>query len=153
MTGLLDLIPEDGVALAAPAADWRELTEIVGRLLADAGVAEPAYTDAMIRNVEKNGPYLVIAPGLALLHARPEEGARAPGLVLVTPEHPVEFGHTTNDPVRVALGLTAVDATGHLGLLSAIGSTFTHPDAVDRIAAADTVDDLRTVIAQLTEEN
>lgn len=153
MTDLLDLIPDDGVVLAAPASDWRELTEIVGGLLTDAGAAEPAYTDAMIRNVEQNGAYLVIAPGLALLHARPEEGARGPGLVLVTPATPVEFGHSTNDPVRVALGLTAVDATGHLDLLSAIGSTFTHRDAVDRIAAATTVDDLRDVIAHLTEEN
>ncbi len=153
MTDLLDLIPEDGVRLAASVSDWRELTEIVGGLLADAGVAERSYTDAMIRNVEENGPYLVIAPGLALLHARPEDGARGPGLVLVTPETPVEFGHTTNDPVRVALGLTAVDATGHLDLLVAIGSTFTHPDAVDRIAAAHTVDELRAVVAQLTEEN
>ncbi|MBM9465247.1 PTS sugar transporter subunit IIA [Aeromicrobium sp. YIM 150415] len=153
MTELLDLLPEDGIVLGAAAKDWRELTETVGELLVDADVAEPSYTGAMIRNVETNGPYLVIAPGLALLHARPEEGARAPGLVLVTPRTPIEFGHSTNDPVRVALGLTAVDATGHLDLLGAIGAIFTHPDAVDRIAAARTSAELRDVVAHLTEEN
>ena len=143
MSSLLTTIPPDGLRARLDVADWRGLVGEVGRLLVDTGAALEEYIAAMLASIEQNGPYLVIAPGLALLHARPEDGALRPGLVLATTERPVEFGHSTNDPVRVALGLTAVDADGHLESLAGIATVFSQPGAVDRIAEATSTEDLR----------
>ena len=42
--------------------------------MVDAGFTEPTYTEAMIDVVRDMGPYIVLAPGLAMPHARPEMG-------------------------------------------------------------------------------
>ncbi len=60
------------------------------------------------------GTYAVIAPGIVLLHARPEDGVLKPGLAMVTLSTPVNFGHTENDPVDLVFALAATDKTSHL---------------------------------------
>lgn len=150
MATLLDQIPEGGIALGLRAADWRDLNRQVGQLLESVGLGSPEYTVAMERNIDANGPYLVIAPGLALLHARPDEGARKPGIVLATVAEPVAFGHSTNDPVRVAIGLTAVDSTGHIEVLTALATALGVPGAVDRIADASDLDAMSAVLTDLS---
>ena len=64
-------LPDDGVQLGATAADWRAAVQLAGAALAATGAAAPEYADEMIRMIEEHGPYVVIAPGLALAHARP----------------------------------------------------------------------------------
>lgn len=49
---------------------------IGGELLEKSGAIEPRYIDAMINTVKEIGPYIVIAPGIAMPHARPEAGAK-----------------------------------------------------------------------------
>ena len=46
----------------------------------------------MIDVVRDMGPYIVLAPGLAMPHARPEMGAKQVGAALVTLEKPIDFG-------------------------------------------------------------
>lgn len=41
---------------------------------------EPRYKEEIISNVEKLGPYILIAEDIALPHARPEQGAFSPRL-------------------------------------------------------------------------
>lgn len=149
MTTILDAVPAAGLELGLMAADWRQVVDLVGEMLSRNGYANADYTRAIHENIERNGPYLVIAPGLALLHARPEEGALAPGLVLATLARPVSFGHSTNDPVRVALGLTAVDSDGHLDALVAIADTFSAPGALDAIAGATSRTDLYSRLQEI----
>lgn len=150
---LLAAMPADGVQIGMVASDWRGVVDQVGRMLVDAGFATPEYTESIAGSIERNGPYLIIAPGLALLHARPEEGALKPGLVLATLARPIPFGHSTNDPVTVALGLTATDSEGHLDALVAVANTFSRPDAVATIADAESAADLqRRLLALETKE-
>jgi PTS system ascorbate-specific IIA component len=149
MTTIIDAVPEDGLKFGIRATDRGRVVDAVGDMLTRLGYATPEYTAAIHENLRVNGPYLVIAPGLALLHARPEGGALAPGLVLATLAEPVVFGHSTNDPVKVALGLTAVDAEGHLDALVAIANTFSQPGAVEAVAAATSPSDLRNRLLQL----
>ncbi|WP_044327437.1 PTS sugar transporter subunit IIA, partial [Citrobacter amalonaticus] len=57
------------------AKDWRQAVEIAARPLITFGAAQPDYVDGIIDNTLNWGPYYVIAPGIALPHARPEQGA------------------------------------------------------------------------------
>jgi len=47
---------------------------LAGAFLVDTDAVFPSYVDAMVRAVEELGPYMVVAPGIALAHARPEDG-------------------------------------------------------------------------------
>ncbi|MFB8734775.1 PTS sugar transporter subunit IIA [Bacillus sp. SL00103] len=43
----------------------------------------------MIQSVDQNGPYIVIAPQVAIPHARPEDGVNELSMSLMTFEQPV----------------------------------------------------------------
>ncbi len=114
---LSETLTEKMILLQAEATDWREAVSITGNLLVQNGVCEPRYIDAMIEAVEKLGPYMVLAPGIALAHARPEDGVIQIGLCIVTLAKPVNFGSPENDPVKLVIGFGGVDHESHLQLL------------------------------------
>lgn len=118
-------------------AGWAEAVQRAGDLLVDLGVAGPEYVAACIGSVRERGPYIVLAPGLALAHARPEEGARGDGVAVVRLGEPVVFGHPANDPVDLVLAFATVDPDAHLVMLRALATALGSGLAADLRAAAD----------------
>jgi PTS system ascorbate-specific IIA component len=118
--GLSHLLSAEAIRLGASAEDWRAAVRLAGDALVASAATEPAYTDEMIATVEELGPYIVIAPGIALAHSRPSAAVHRAGISLVTLAEPVNFGHRTNDPVRLVVGLAAPDEEGHITALSTL---------------------------------
>lgn len=145
----LPALPDEAVELGAAVRDWRAAVELAGSLLTRIGAARPAYTDAMVRLVRDRGPYIVIAPGLALAHAPGGTAVIADGLAVVTLAESVDFGHPYNDPVRVVLALAAATPERHLPMLADLANIFNARDAVDRIAAAASADEVRSALGIL----
>lgn len=113
-------LPLAAIRVGVPAADWRAAVRAAGDALVASGATEPAYSDEMVATVESLGPYIVIAPGIALAHARPSAAVHRTGLAIVTLATPVPFGHETNDPVRIVVGLAAPDEAGHVDALATL---------------------------------
>lgn len=133
---LKEILTESLIELNSPASSREEAIIAAGNLLLASGLIEERYIKAMLENVEKNGNYIVIAPGIAMPHARPEEGARQIGMSIVTLAQPVVFGHKTNDPVRLVIGLCAVDHESHLKALAELIELLMQPQAVENILTA-----------------
>lgn len=114
---LSDFISPNLIRLQIHVKNWREAVQASGDLLVDAGICEARYVEAMIAAVERLGPYMVLAPGIALAHARPEDGMLKAGLSIVTLAEPVEFGSVDNDPVCLIIGFGGVDKHGHIQML------------------------------------
>lgn len=104
------------------AANWEDAVRRACALLVDLGSAEEGYADACVASLHAHGPYIVLARGLALAHARSDQGAKAVGLSLVRLEEPVEFGHVSNDPVDLVFAFSTPDDTGHLVLLRTLAA-------------------------------
>lgn len=143
----LPALADRAIVLGARAADWRDAIRLAGEALVDSGCTTAEYTEAMIRMVDDHGPYIVIAPGLALAHARPGPEVRCDGLSVVTLAEPVEFGHAHNDPVRVVIGLAGVAADGHLEAVAELANAFNDAAAIPALAAATTRDAVRQILA------
>ncbi|MCK5054936.1 MAG: PTS sugar transporter subunit IIA [Anaerolineales bacterium] len=111
-------ISEDCIHANVYVNSWRDAIRYAGQLLVDASAAEPRYVEAMIKTCEELGAYIVIAPGISLPHARPEDGALKNGFAAITLSSPVNFGHPDNDPVSIVVAFSAVDSTSHLESLS-----------------------------------
>lgn len=141
MSNVIEQVQVNGIHWGLDADDWHDLNRKVGQILVEAGLAEPRYVEGMITNIEKNGPYLVIAPGVALLHARPDEGALANGIVMATIKTPVTSGHSSNDPVWLALGLTATGDLDHVNLLRDIALMLAQEGALEGLRQAATEDE------------
>jgi PTS system ascorbate-specific IIA component len=133
----------------AEAADWRAAIRLAGDGLVAGGATTDVYTDEMIAAVEKHGPYIVIAPGIALAHSRPSPAVLTGGLSWVSLASPVEFGNAANDPVTLVIGLAAVDHNAHLEVMSALAGVLSDSSAVERLNAATTPDDVRAVLGEV----
>lgn len=107
------LVQHDSIVLQAHAETWQEAVAIGVERLQRAGVVDERYYPAILKIVGELGPYFLLAPGLAMPHARPENGVLQNGFALVTLAKPVEFGDEDNDPVDLLITLAAVDARTH----------------------------------------
>ena len=73
--------------------DSREAAIVgAGELLVASGRTTAGYTAEMLAVLNELGPYFVIAPGIAIAHARPSESVLSAGLSLAVLAMPVEFG-------------------------------------------------------------
>lgn len=124
---LKDYLTSDMIALQLQVADWRQAVRAGGELLVKAGKCEPRYVDAMVKAVEEMGPYMVLAPGLALAHARPEDGVNQVGMSIITLATPVEFGSEFNDPVKLIISFGSVDKKSHIGMLQELAKFLIDP--------------------------
>ncbi|MGA4846909.1 PTS sugar transporter subunit IIA [Streptomyces sp. G5(2025)] len=138
MAALNEILPAEAVLLDAPAGNWREAVRRAGDLMVATGAATDTYTAEMIENVERNGPYIVIAPGLAFAHARPSPAVLGTGMSWVRLAEPVEFGHETNDPVGLVVGLAAKDASEHTAAMGALARLLADPDTARALREAPT---------------
>lgn len=143
---LLEVLNERLLSVNAKCESRDQAVRESGRLLVKEGYAEESYIQAMIDNVEENGTYIVIAPGIAMPHARPEKGAKAIGLSIVTLDKPVKFGHPTNDPVSIVVGLCAVDHQTHLRALSELVDILGDNNKLNKIKKASSKDELMKII-------
>ena len=107
------LIENNSIKLNQTANTWEDAIKIGTDLLVDSGAIEPRYYEHIVNNIKKLGPYIVIAPGLAMPHARPEEG------VIKT--------------VSILLTLAASDANTHMEGIMEITQIFDDPNSDDGV--------------------
>ncbi|HAU8291611.1 TPA: PTS sugar transporter subunit IIA [Vibrio vulnificus] len=107
------LIENNSIKLQAQASNWRDAIKIGTDMLIASGAIEPCYHDAIISSVEELGPYICIAPNLALPHARPENGVNRTAFALVTLETPIYF-EGEDEPVDVLITLAGSSSDEHM---------------------------------------
>ncbi|MGD1468805.1 PTS sugar transporter subunit IIA [Vibrio harveyi] len=107
------LIDNNSIKLQAQASNWREAIKIGTDMLIASGAIQPSYHDAIINSVEELGPYICIAPNLALPHARPENGVIRTAFALVTLEEPIYF-EGEDEPVDVLITLAGSSSDEHM---------------------------------------
>ena len=149
---LENLLSEDNVSFHYPAETWEDVIRHGGQLMVDAGFTDPTYTEAMIDVVRDMGPYIVLAPGLAMPHARPEMGAKQVGAALVTLEKPIDFGSPENDPVSVAIFLCAPNKDEHIQLLTDIATLFEDEEFLDAAVNFESIEDVQSFLAEHLDE-
>ena len=136
MATVSELLPLGAVRLDAPAEDWREAVRAAGDLMEETGTCTGTYTAEMIANVEEHGPYIVIAPGFALAHARPSSAVSRTGMSWIRLRRPVDFGHEANDPVDLVVGLAAADRRAHQAALAELARLLSDPGTVRALREA-----------------
>lgn len=142
--------PAQAVRSGVRCADWREAVTAAGDLLVATGAATERYVDAIVRAVEELGPYIVLAPGIALAHARPEDGGTAVGFSLVKLADPVEFGSAENDPVDLVFAFATPDKEQHVTALSKLADFIESGDNLARLREAESDEELHNVIEEGT---
>lgn len=133
MTDLAGYIPETCVRCGVPAANWEEAIRQVGSLLQKASYLEESYIERCIETVKEQGPYMVIAKGIALAHARPGSDVKQEAIGVISLQNPVNFGSKDNDPVKLVFLLAALNDNSHIEALMVLAQKLSEGDVRERI--------------------
>lgn len=145
---LKNLLTLEVVQVVEEATDWREAIAISCWPLIANGSIEPRYVDAIYRSHEAIGPYYVVGPGIAMPHARPEEGAKKLSLALTLISSGVNFDADENDPVKLLILLAAIDNNSHIAAITQLAQLFDNDRDIQAILQAKTPQDILSVIAR-----
>ncbi|WP_028777187.1 PTS sugar transporter subunit IIA [Shimazuella kribbensis] len=129
----MELLQLETVELDVEGKNAINAIRLAGDLLVNAKKAKPDYVDAMVKGYTDIGPYIVIAPGIAIPHARPEEGALQTGLSIIRLTTSIAFGHESNDPVKLVCALVGIDKSSHLEMLRQISKVFGNKEKLHTI--------------------
>ncbi|ELR66654.1 Ascorbate-specific PTS system, EIIA component [Photobacterium marinum] len=146
------LIDNNSIKLQASANDWREAIKIGTDMLIASGAIAPSYHEAIISSVEQLGPYIVIAPNLALPHARPENGVLKTAFALVTLDKPIYF-EGEDEPVDVLITLAGSSSDEHMEGLMEVTQVLDDEDSetgvdLDKLRRCRSAEDVYLVIDQ-----
>lgn len=98
-----------------------------GNLLVATGAADPAYVAAMVNAYKTLGPYIAIAPRIAMPHARPSQGGLRDAVSVIRLKNPIPFGHPSHDPIELVIGLVGGNDGEHLNILRYVANTVKSP--------------------------
>ena len=111
-------------------------------MLEQADAIAPDYTKAMINMVKELGPYIVIMPGVAFAHARPEGNVKRNSIAVVTYPEGIEFGNESNDPVYEVFAIAARTDEEHLTLFQELAKFIADEENVERLKKASTFEEI-----------
>jgi PTS system ascorbate-specific IIA component len=133
MSMLADAFGEGSILIKESVDNRSAAIEIAGDLLVRSGRAKASYVASMLEAVERFGPYIVIAPGIALAHGKPSEDVIETGLSLLVLKQAIEFQHSQNDPVQLVFGLAATDHESHIETMAALAEVLSDQERVNSL--------------------
>ena len=144
---LIDYFPESSISLKNSAKNWQEAIDFsMSSLLANHYVNSD-YIQAIKDSTINNGPYYILAPGVAMPHARPECGALKTGMSLTLLKQEVKFAED-DEGIRLLIGLSAANADSHIGAIQALSELLCEEEALTALLAAKSEKQLADIIAQ-----
>ncbi|EHE9875850.1 PTS mannitol transporter subunit IIA [Escherichia coli] len=144
---LIDYFPESSISVIHAAKDWQEAIEFSMASLLAINYVNESYIQAIKDSTTRNGPYYILAPGVAMPHARPECGALKTGMSLTLLEQPVYFPEN-NEPIKLLIGLSAADADSHIGAIQALSELLCEDEILEQLLTAISEKQLADIISR-----
>ncbi len=137
-----DVLSRDSIVLAGTATTRDESITEAGELLVAAGAVDPSYVDAM--HEREKSVSTAMGNSLAIPHGTNEAKGliQHTGISFVRYDQPIDWN---GKPTEFVIGIAGA-GDDHLALLSRIAETFTDEDAVARLRAATTPDEVLAVL-------
>lgn len=139
-------LPAENIQIVDSVRDWKQAITLSAQpLLAKEAITED-HIQAIFNSHQELGPYYVLAPGLAMPHARPEQGAIKNGLSLLHIKQGVSFDAEENDPVYVVIMLCALSGEEHINMITALADIFSDDDRLSALLKASSMESIQAVI-------
>ena len=134
--------------------DWKEAIRANGKPLMREGYIEEEYIDAVIACVEKYGPYIVIAPNIAMPHSTEgAPGVLKTGIGFMKVEEPVHFD--PEDPekdARLFFMLASNDPDTHMNNIMQLADMLSDDNLVEDLLKVRNDEDLKAVAEKYAGE-
>lgn len=131
-----NILYKENIQVLVECSTWEDAVQKAAKPLLKKGNIKTSYIDSVIEKIKLHGPYMVIAPGIAMPHGGiGDGGVNKASLSIMTLKKPVKFHHKKNDPVHTVIFLAAEDNYTHI-------ETLTH--ILDKLSIKDNIEKLTT---------
>ncbi|QHW36161.1 PTS sugar transporter subunit IIA [Staphylococcus ursi] len=128
----LEMLTEDKISVKECVVSWEEAIKEASQPLIDQAYFSQSYVDAMIDSVYRYGPYIVIAPEIAIAHARPNGNVNKVGVSLLKLNEHIDFGEKSHYASLVFV-FSAVDTHSHLDILQSLARVLGDIETVESL--------------------
>jgi PTS system ascorbate-specific IIA component len=112
---------------------WPEAIEESSKPLVEHKYINDSYVEAMIKVVEEFGPYIVIAPNVAMPHARPEAGSKKVGFSVTVFEEEVIFDKDEDIKAKLFITLSCTTSDTHIKMIQALVEILGNDELVEKL--------------------
>jgi len=145
MSSLMDFFEHESIAIYSSAENWSQAIDLSMRNLLERKCIRPDYIQAIKDTTREIGPYYLLAPGIAMPHARPECGALHTALSLTLLREGVNFS-ADSPPVKLLIGLSAKDSDSHIEAIQSLSEMLCEDDVIDELLNAKNTGELINII-------
>ncbi|PXA70983.1 PTS beta-glucoside transporter subunit IIABC [Vibrio sp. 11986-1-5] len=147
LMSIFNLIGDNGIVIS----NEKNLTvdaalELACSTLIAQGKINKSYLDAIKEKHKEIGAYYVLAPKIAMPHARPEDGVNEACLQVTIFKHGVDLESEDNGDVYLSVTLAAVDSDSHIQTIVALSELFQNDDDINAIISAESKDDIVKIL-------
>ncbi|MDA8502281.1 PTS sugar transporter subunit IIA [Citrobacter sp. Awk 2] len=139
-------LPPENIQIVDSVCDWKQAITLAAQPLLEKEAITQAYIQAIFNSHQELGPYYVLAPGLAMPHARPEQGGIKNGLSLLHIKKGISFDSQDNDPIYVVIMLCAISGNEHINMITALADIFSNDERLSALLKASSMEKIQAVI-------
>jgi PTS system ascorbate-specific IIA component len=129
-------------------ATWEEAVTAAAQPLVRDGAIKPEYIDHMISSIREYGPYIVIAPHIAMPHAQGGKGVNENSFSFMKLNEPVHFSDSSEHDAQLIFVLASVDSASHLGLLEGFVEAVSDEKFVEELLKTQSIAELKELLAK-----
>lgn len=127
---------------------WQEAIALSAKPLLESNAIEETYIDAMIGKVKEFGAFIDLGKGVAIPHARPEDGVNHVGMAMLNLKEPIYLLDDPTHEIRLLICIAAVDNQTHLKALSHLTGILRNTKNVQQLIEAKSFDDIADLIKE-----
>jgi len=142
---LLKTMLKENIQISNSIENWEEAIHLASMPLLEKNNIQKKYVDAMIDGIKELGPYIILIPGVAMPHSRPENGVNDTSMALLKIEEGVSFSPTKED-VKLVFILAAKDNSSHMDALVGLSDLLEDEKKVDAIIRSVSVEEILNIL-------
>lgn len=113
--------------------EWKEAIRLAAKPLVKNGSVTKDYVERTIEIVEESGPFIHLGKGIAIPHARPEDGVNKTSMSLLNLKNPTNLLDDSDHAISTIIVIASEDNENHLKALKTLTSILTDDDALNRL--------------------
>ncbi|MDV4149927.1 PTS sugar transporter subunit IIA [Clostridium sp. AL.422] len=126
--------------------NWEEVIDYLQAVFVSNGYATKDYFQYIKTDLIENEFYMLIVPGLVLLHSSPAHGAIKNAFHFMKLSNPITFGDHINNPVHVCITFSAISSDNHIQSIQKIAYMLMNKNFVNEIKKADSLEKIKEII-------
>lgn len=149
---LSELLTADMIQLTDHQMGWEEAIDAAAEPLKQKEKINQNYVEAMINKVKDYGPFIHIGKGVALPHARPEDGVNELGMSMLKVDKPVLLSDDENHPIQIFICLAAIDNEMHLKALASLTKILSNKEKLETLLNASSKEEILEIMTKGEDE-